>query len=190
MAWNGWEKRSAYLLVKCDWKAGEKVWKTAKSWRDTIGAWMLTGDWGVMVWVDARSWEDLYAKACELRAIPGVSATSTHFVYKGMTNGKWWWENPAGAWMWVRSPHLNGEMKNVAKWKWANSVTSVPGDWDYLVWAGGRSWDEVWKGVGDANAAGWQTQTMVPVRSWWNKSWKKDWWAKPAKKSAWAAAAW
>lgn len=189
MAWNGWEKRSAYLLVKCDWKAGERVWKKAKSWRDAIGAWMLTGDWGVMVWVDARSWEDLYAKACELRAIPGVSATSTHFVYKGMTNGKWWWENPAGAWMWVRSPHLNGEMKNVAKWKWANSVTSVPGDWDYLVWAGGRNWDEVWKGVGDANAAGWQTQTMVPVRSWWNKSWKKDWWAKPASK-AWATAAW
>ena len=179
MAWSSWNKRSAYLMVQADWKGGERVWKMVQSWPETIGAWKVTGEWGLVVWVDAKSWDDVYEKACALRGIPGVSATSTHFVFKGMKNAKWGWEWKAGAWAWLRAPHLNGEIKNASQWKWAGSVASVPGDWDYLAWIGGDTWDQVWKGVGDMNAAGWRTETLVPIKSWWNKSWKKEWWAAP-----------
>ncbi len=180
MSWSQWSKRSAYLTVQADWKGGQRAWKLAKSWPETIGAWMVSGNWGVVIWIDGRSWDDVYEKACALRALSGVSATSTHFVYKGMKNGCWWWEQKAGAWAWLRSPRLNGEIKDVSRWKWATSVASVPGDWDYLAWLGGSSWNEVWSGVESMNQAGWRTETMVPMKSWWNKSWKKDWWAAPA----------
>jgi hypothetical protein len=126
--------------------------------------------------VDAHSWEDLYDKVVELRSTKGVRATSTHFVYKGMKNGKWWWEWNAGSWVWLRTPKLNGEMKRMTQWPWLTSVASVPGDWDYLVWAGGNDWEKVWQNVWSMNKAGWHTETLVPIKSWWNKSWKNAWW--------------
>ena len=180
MSWTEWDKRSAYLMVQSDWKGGDRAWDKARSWPETIGAWKVTGQWGMIAWIDARSWDDVYAKACEIRSLPGVAATSTHFVFKGMKSGKWWWDWKAGAWAWLRSPHLNGCIKDAAKWKWAGSVASVPGDWDYLAWVGGDNWDQVWKGVEGMNAQGWRTETLVPIKSWWNKSWKKEWWAEPA----------
>ncbi|MFA6003292.1 MAG: Lrp/AsnC ligand binding domain-containing protein [Elusimicrobiota bacterium] len=166
-------------MIQADWKTGEAVWKKVQSWPQTIGSWVVTGNWGVVVWLDARSWRDLYDRVVEIRKMKGVKATSTHFVFKGMKADKWWWEAKAGAWVFLRSPHLNGEMSQLTKWPWVNSVTSVPGDWDYMMWAGGKDWDQVWSHVGQLNTAGWQTETMVPLRSWWNKSWKKDWWAMP-----------
>ena len=75
---------------------------------------------------------------------------------------------------------LNGEIKDTKKWKWAGSVASVPGEWDYLAWVGGDNWDQVWKGVEGMNEKGWRTETLVPIKSWWNKSWKKEWWAEAA----------
>jgi len=180
MAWSEWEKRSAYLMVQSDWKGCERAWKLAKSWPEAIGVWKVTGNWGLVVWVDARSIDDVYDKACALRGLPGVTGTSTHFVHKGTKNGKWWWDWKAGAWAWLRSPHLNGEIKDTKKWKWAGSVASVPGEWDYLAWVGGDNWDQVWKGVEGMNEKGWRTETLVPIKSWWNKSWKKEWWAEAA----------
>jgi hypothetical protein len=174
--WNEWHKRSAYLAVQADREAGEQVWKKVQKWDQTIGSWMVTGPWDVLVWVDAHSWEDLYDKVVEVRAQKGVKATSTHFVYKGLKNGKWWWEWKAGAWTWLRSPHLNGEMKQLTKWPWATSVASIPGDWDYLAWVGGKDWDQVWGNIWSLNKGGWHTETLVPLKSWWNKSWKNGWW--------------
>lgn len=176
MAWNQWSKRSAYLMVQGDREAGEKIWKGVQKWEDTIGAWMVTGPWDVIVWVDAANWEDLYEKAVWIRDQKGVKATSSHFVYKGTKNSKWWWEWPAGSWVSVRSPHLNGELAHIEKCPNAVSAVSIPGDWDYLVWVGGKKWDDVWKNVWDMNKAGWHTQTMVPIKSWWNKTWKNKWW--------------
>ena len=172
-----WHKRSAYLLVQADRGAAEKVWKRVTGWKESIGAWMVTGDWDMVIWVDALSWEDVYEKVVEIRSMKGVKATSSHFVYKGIKNGKWWWEWPAGSWVFVRSPHLNGEIKDISKWKWATSAASIPGDWDYIVWAGGKKWEDVWSHVWEMNKAGWHTQTVVPIRSWWNKNWKNWWWS-------------
>lgn len=176
MAWTEWNERSAYLLVKTDWKTGEKLWKKAQKWDESIGAWLVTGSWDLIVWLDAYSWDETYRRVVDVRKMKGVEATSTHFVYKGMKNGRWWWEWPTGAWVSMRSPHLNGEMKGLKKWKWASSITSIPGDWDYLVWAGGKNWNETWKNVGEMNKQGWRTETHVPVKTWWNKSWKRKWW--------------
>ncbi len=171
-----WSKRSAYLLVQADREVSEKLWKQAQGWEEAIGAWLVTGPWDMMIWVDAPDWEELYKKAAWIRNQKGVKATSSHFVFKGMKNGKWWWEWPAGSWVWVRSPRLNGELKSIGKWAWASSAASVPGDWDYLVWNGGKSWEEVWSHVWELNQSGWHTQTMVPLKSWWNKAWRKKWW--------------
>ena len=53
-------------------------------------------------------------------------------------------------------------------WNWATFADFIPGDWDYLVWAGGKKWEDVWKHVWDLNKNGWHTQTLVPIKSWWN----------------------
>lgn len=177
MAWNEWSKRSAHLLVKADWPAAEKLWKHAQRCEHTIGAWMMTGSWDMMFWFDAQGWEDVYEYAVWVRGQKGVHNTSSHFVYRGAKNGKWWWEWPCGSWVFARSPHLNGDLKNVQKWSWATSAVSIPGDWDYLVWAGGQKWEDVWGHVSDLNRAGWRTRTCVPVKSWWNRSWRSKWWA-------------
>lgn len=180
MDWSEWEKRSAYLMVQSDWKGCERAWKLAKSWPEAIGVWKVTGDWGLLVWIDARSIDDVYEKACALRGLSGVTGTSTHFVYKGTKNAKWWWDWKVGAWAWLRSPHLNGEIKDAKKWRWVGSMASVPGNWDSIAWVGGDDWEQVWKDVERMNEKGWRTETLVPIKSWWNKSWKKEWWAEPA----------
>ena len=36
------------------------------------------------------------------------------------------------------------EFEKLARRPWASSVASLPGDWDYLMWAGGNSWEKVW----------------------------------------------
>lgn len=171
-----WNERSAYLMVQTDRPAGERIWKKAQGWKETIGTWMVTGPWDMIIWIDAQSWKDVYSKVVSLRNEKGVKVTSTHFVYKGNKNGKWWWEWPVGSWVFVRTSRLNGGMKSLSKWNWVSSVASIPGDWDYLVWAGGRTWDDVWKHIWNMNTAGCHTQTLVPLKSWWNKAWKGKWW--------------
>lgn len=175
MAWKEWNKKSAYLWIQAEPGHAQKVFDEVKSWEEAIGVWVVTGRWDVMVWLDASSWDEVYRRVTELRSHEWVKATSSHFVYKGMKNGRWWWDWPAGAWVLLRGPKLNGSMKQLTKWDWMVSLASVPGDWDCVAWAGAKNWDEVWKEIWDLNASGWQTQTLVPIRSWWNKSWKAEW---------------
>jgi hypothetical protein len=176
MSWNEWSERSAYLFVKADREVAEKLWTGVQKWDAAIGSWMVTGPWDMLIWVDAANWEDLYRKVQWIRSQKGVKATSSHMVYKGAKNGKWWWEWPAGAWTLVRTPQLNGEIREIEKWPWAVSAASIPGDWDYLVWAGAKKWDDLWGHIWDLNKSGWHTETLIPIRSWWNKSWQKRWW--------------
>ena len=138
--------------------------------------WMLTGQWDMMIWIDADKMEEVYKKVCSLRGVKGVKATSTQLVYKGIKNGKWWWEWPSGAWVNMRAPHLNGELRSFKKWPWMTSAVSVPGEWDYLVWAGGSNWNQVAKRIWELNKGGWHTDTMVPFKTWWNRSWRRNWW--------------
>ena len=172
-----WWKRSAYLLVKTRPGAAQNVWKKSQTWPETIGSWMVTGPWDVLIWVDAHSWDEVYAKAVALKNSNWVDQTSSHFVYQGGKNGHWWWQKPAGSWVFLRGAKLNGNYQKLARWNWVTSWTSIPGEWDGLAWVSGKNWQEVWKHVWDLNQSGWQTETLVPVKSWWNKSWSKSWWA-------------
>lgn len=171
-----WNKRSAYLMVKAEPGWAEKVWKETQKWEGTIGSWIVTGEWDVLVWVDARSWDEVYGWASKLRSQKGVAATSSHWVHQGWKNGLWWWEKPAGAWVLWRNKNITQWPKQTKKWHWVISSASVPGDWDCFSWIAGNNWNEVWNHVWEFNKAGWETQTLVPVRSWWNKTWKKNWW--------------
>lgn len=170
-----WQDRSAYLLVKSDWKAAEQIFAQAKKWPETIGVSFVAGPWDLVLWVDGRGHDEVYRRAKWVRNLKGVENTSTHFVYKGLRNGKWWWEWPVGSWMFLRAPRLNGEMSAMRSWSWASSVASLPGDWDYLVWNGGETWTDVWSNVSDLNRRGWRTDSLVPIRTWWNRRWKSGW---------------
>lgn len=171
-----WNNRSAYLLVKTEPGWAQKVWQKTQSWKPAIGSWIVTGDWDVMVWVDALNWDEVYQWASALRHEKGTLASSSHWVHQGWKNGHWWWQDPAGAWVWWRSHNLNGDWKKAKTWKWAVSTVSTPGDWDGVTWVGGKNWNEVWDRIMDVQKPGWETKTVIPVRSWWNKNWQKNWW--------------
>lgn len=170
-----WHNRSVYVFAKTETGSAEKVWKNVQNWKETIGSWVVTGDWDVVAWFDAYSWDDAYQLATKLRKEKGVTASSSHWVNKGWKNGSWWWDYPQGVWVLWRDYNLNGNWKKTTNWKWAVSSASIPGDWDWLSWVGGKNWDETWNNLMTFQKAGWETKTMVPVRSWWNKKWTKSW---------------
>lgn len=171
-----WKDRSAYLLLKTQPGHSEKVWRSLQNWRQGIGAWVVTGPWDVMAWVDSNSWNEVYELVASLRRNHAISATSSHWVHEGWKNAGWWWEWPSGAWVLWRDSALNGHGKKSLQWKWATSSASIPGDWDWITWVGGKDWSQVWTNVMEFQKSGWQTETLVPVRSWWNKKWSKEWW--------------
>lgn len=171
-----WKARSAFTFIRTKPGTAEAVWKRFQQDKAAIGSWVITGDWDVLGWTDAKSWDEVYKKAAEIRQWEGVVGTSSHFVYEGVKNGKWWWQWPAGAWVQLRDAKLNGNFKKLTEWDWVASSVSVPGQWDYITWVAGNTWDEVWENVWTLNKAGWQTSTAVPVRSWWNRAWEKSWW--------------
>lgn len=173
-----WNKRSAYIFMRTAPGAAKNVWEKCKTWEKVIGSWIVTGDWDVVAWIDAASWDDVYGACAEIRNWEGVSLTSSHFVYEGIKNGHWWWEKPAGTWVFVRDAHLNGRLKKIKEWPWVVSAVSLPGSWDYLLWVWGDKWEDVWTRIWELNQSGFQTLTKVPIQSWWNQSWKSKWWEK------------
>jgi hypothetical protein len=171
-----WQKRSAYVFIKTAKGAAEKVWSKFQTWDHCIGAWIVTGEWDVVAWFDASSWDDVYKWTSEIRTWEGVDYTSSHFVYSGYKNKWWWWQKPYGAWIAVRGNNIEEDYKKLQNWDWVTSVTSIPGTWDYLSWVWGDTWDEVWNRVVEVNSKTWETLTLVPVRTWWNKNWETKWW--------------
>ena len=175
MAWTEWNNRSAYVLVRGESAAVEAIWKSCRKWKETIGVSMVAGTWDLLVWVDVRSMDDLYKRVAWIRGRKGVEVTSSHFVYKGMKNSKDWWDWPAGSWVFLRAPRLDVDVEKLARRPWASSVASLPGDWDYLMWAGGKDWEKVWSNIRSLNQSGWKTETAVPLKSWWNRRNKQAW---------------
>jgi hypothetical protein len=172
-----WNKRGMYVFVKTAPGYAENVWKRFQEWDWTVGTWVTTGDWDVVAWLDTPAWDAMYSKVTDIRSWEGVEWTSSHFVWAGWKNDWWWWEKPAGTWMMIRDRNLDGNFSDLWQWNWVGSACSMPGDWDYFVWVGGDTWDEVWDHVWDVNAKGWETRTTVPVRTWWNKEAEVGTWA-------------
>jgi hypothetical protein len=175
MSWKEWNNRSAYVLIRGDSAAVETTWKACRRWKETIGASMVSGSWDLLVWLDVSTMDDLYKRVAWIRGRKGVESTSSHFVFKGMKNSKDWWEWPAGSWVFLRAPRLDADVEKLARRSWASSVASLPGDWDYLMWAGGKSWEKVWSNIRTLNQSGWKTETAVPLKSWWNRRNKQAW---------------
>ena len=97
-----WKSRSAYMFVKAAPNDVESLWARFKAWEHTIGSWVVTGEFDLLVWYDVPSAEAMQARVAEVRAWPGVQHTASQFVHQGYKNGAWWWEKPAGVWMQAR----------------------------------------------------------------------------------------
>jgi hypothetical protein len=172
-----WEKRSAYVFIRCAKGKVETIWKKIQTWSHAIGSWIVSGEWDIITWLDAQSWDDVYKWTSEIRSWEGVEYTSSHLVYRGYKNGGWWWKKPAGTWTLIRGGKMDGDFDKLKSWNWITSAVSIPGNWDYLLWLEGDSWNEVWEHVMTlCTQEHWDTLTHVPVKSWWNDSWEHKWW--------------
>jgi len=171
-----WKNRSAYVFIKTVKGKSNEVWKQFHNWDNVIGTWIVDGEWDVIVWFDATDWDIIRSCVETIKGWKEVEHTSSHMVYNGWKNGGWWWEQPAGAWVLLRENKLGEVLEKMHNWDWTVSGASIPGDWDYMTWVGGKNWDEVWKHLVQIKKEKWETTTQVPIKSWWNEKWKEQWW--------------
>lgn len=173
-----WKSRSAYMFVKAAPNDVESLWSRFKAWEHTIGSWVITGEFDLLVWYDVPSADVMQARVSEVRSWPGVQHTASQFVHQGYKNGAWWWEKPAGVWMQARETGPMNRWKEMTTWDGQVSTASTPGEWDYLSWVAGKDWNQTMEHVMSAKKKGWETNTLVPMRSWWNEKVAAGWWAK------------
>jgi len=173
-----WKNRSAYVFIKTAKGKAEYVWKQFQTWDNVIGTWIVAGnDYDVIVWFDAQNWDTVHECVSTIKSWKEVENTSSHMVYNGEKKDNWWWwEKPAGAWVLMRENKTDEAKDTFKKWDWMNSEASIPGEWDYISWVGGKNWDEVWNHLYDLKKGKWQTEAQVPIKSWWKQSWKDNWW--------------
>jgi hypothetical protein len=171
-----WEMRTAYVQVKTAPGKAPAIFERVKNWPHAIGAWVVDGEWDLLVWFDVKDWRELHQWIGEMRAWEGVAYTSSHWVYEGGKSDDWWWKQKAGAWVWARSSGKPADQDSVKQYPWLTSWASTPGEWDMVAWVGGDSWDQVWEHAQKLKAEGWNTDLKVPLQSWWNKGWETRWW--------------
>jgi len=171
-----WKNRSAYVFIKSKKGKANEIWKRFQKWDNMIGTWMLTGDWDVIAWIDAENWDTVHQCVATIKSWDEVDHTSSHMVYNGYKNENWWWEKPAGTWVLFKENNLDETPNKTRKWNWMTSGTSIPGEWDYMAWIGGENWDEVWNHLFEVKSENWQISAQIPIKSWWNESWKDKWW--------------
>ena len=172
-----WTNRSACMFVKADPREADAIWERFQSWPQTIGCWIVTGEYGMIVWYDAKTAAEMKQRAAEVREWKGVWHTSSHFVDQGWKNGQWWWNKPTGCWVMARDTGSLSHWGEMQKWDGWTSAMSLPGDWDYMAWVAGDDWNQTHRRVWEAAKKGWETQTVVPLRSWWNEKWQGSFWA-------------
>ena len=171
-----WKNRSAYVFVKAKEGRAHDVWQRFQSWESMIGTWIVTGEYDVIAWFDAQDWDTVHRCVAEIKNWDEVENTSSHMVYNGYKNDTWWWEKPAGTWLLIKENRLGETPDRIRSWNWMTSGASIPGDWDYMAWVEGENWDDVWNHLLEVKTENWQTLTHVPIKSWWNQSWKDKWW--------------
>lgn len=171
-----WKTRSAYVFIKTRDGKAQEVWQRFQNWDNIIGTWIVTGEWDVIVWFDAQDWNIIHDCVNTIKNWDEVESTSSHMVFDGFKNDKWWWEKPAGAWVLFKENKLDETSEKIKQWNWATSGASIPGEWDYIAWIEGENWDEVWKHLANIKEEKWQALPCVPIKSWWNQTWKDKWW--------------
>ena len=171
-----WKNRSAYVFIKTKKGKASEIWKKFQSWDNIIGTWLVDGQWDIIAWFDASDWDVIHQCVATIKGWDEVEHTSSHMVYNGYKNDKWWWEKPAGAWVLVKENKLNETNEKIKDWPWTISGASIAGEWDYLTWIEGQNWDEVWSHISQIKTENWETLTFVPIKSCWNQNWKNNWW--------------
>jgi len=171
-----WKNRSAYAFIKTKQGTANEVWERFKKWENMIGAWIVTGEYDVVTWFDAKNWDTIHDCIATIKEWDDVEETKTHLVHDGYKNNKWWWDKPVGAWMLLKENRLDDTSKNMEQWDWITSGASIPGEWDYMAWIEGNNWDEIWGHVMEIKSSEWRTSAIIPIKSWWNQSWKENWW--------------
>ncbi len=171
-----WKNRSAYVFIKTFKGKATDVWKRFQTWDNVIGTWIVSGDYDVIVWFDAQDMETVHRCVAEIKKWNEVEQTNSHMVYNGFKTEKWWWESPAGSWVLIRE-HMLQDPQKLQKWNWITSGASIPGEYDYISWVTGNSWDDVWNHLMELKTENWETVPTVPIKSWWNERWKDyGWW--------------
>jgi len=171
-----WKNRSAYVFIKTSKAKANGVWQKFHDWENIIGTWIVNGEWDVIVWLDVENQDILHDCISTIKNWEEVEQTSSHMVYTGWKDNKWWWEKPAGAWVLLRENKLDEASEKIKNWNWTTSGASIPGQWDYMTWVEGNSWDEVWNHLLEIKKEYWDTETCVPIKSWWNQNIKEKWW--------------
>lgn len=171
-----WKYRSAYVFIKTKPGKAQEVWQRFHDWDNMIGTWMVTGDYDVIAWFDATDWDTVRRCVETIKGWNEVEFTSSHRVYNGTKKDNWWWEKPAGAWVFIRENKLDETSQKIEHWPWVTSGASIPGEWDYISWVAGENWDDLWNHLSEMKQENWEATPFVPIKSWWNQKWKDQWW--------------
>jgi hypothetical protein len=170
-----WERRSAYVFVKCYPGKNDKVYNMIREWKNVFGVFTTTGNWDLIAWFDAEDIEESYKWISKIRYWPEVERTSTHQTYQGWVNGTMFWEKPAYSWVKVRSSDIYSTYEEMKLHDWVATVASVPGEWDCVAMLYGESYEEVHHSLWELTTRGYEVEYYAPLNSYWNKEFVENW---------------
>ncbi len=170
-----WEKRSAYVFVKCCPGKTESVFNMIKEWDSTIGVFTLGGKWDLMTWIDTENTEETYKWISKIRFWPEVERTCTHMAYFGYRSEEWFEEKPAWTWVKVRSNEIYSTYEDLKKYEWVNSVASIPGEWDCVAMVYANNYEELYQYLWQLQTRGYDIEYYAPLKCYWNQTWKEKW---------------
>jgi len=179
-----WEKRSAFVFVKCYPGKTDKVYNTIREWNNVFGVFTTTGNWDLMVWLDTPNIEDAYKWVSKIRYWPEVEKTCTHQTYYGYRNEKHFWDKPTYAWVKIRSNDIYSTYEELKMYDWIGVLASVPGDWDCVACVCGDTYEDVYNYVWEITAKGFEVEYYPPLKEYWNKEYLRNWTWKTAKEPA------
>jgi len=170
-----WEKRSAFVFIRCLPGKTDRVFNLIREWNKTIGVFTTAGQWSLMAWIDAEDIEESYEWIAKMRCWPEVQRTSTHQTFHGYRREDLFWDKPAYSWIKIRSNdvhHTFEELKNI---DWIASVSSVPGDWDCVAMIYGETYEEIFTYIWDFVNTGYEIEYFAPLKAFWNRDYLVKW---------------
>jgi hypothetical protein len=170
-----WEKRSAYVFIKCQPGTTESAFKKLREWDTTIGVFALGGKWDLMLWMDTQDVESAYKWISEMRNWPEVDRTCTEMTYYGYRRDDRFWEQPAWSWIKVRSNQVYSVYQELKNYDCTACVGCIPGEWDCVAMLHAESWDVLYRWMRDLQTKGYEIEYHAPLDCWWNPAFEGTW---------------
>ena len=170
-----WEKRSAYVFIKCYPGKSDKVFNMIKEWDNAFGVFTTAGNWDLIAWFDAENIEETYKWISKIRYWPEVERTSTHQTYQGWMSETPFWNKPAYSWIKIRSSDIYSTYEDLKMYDYVASVASVPGEWDCVALLYGETYEEIYNYVYELTAKGYEVEYYAPLKCYWNKGYIENW---------------